>query len=252
MSGGGAWLPTAARPGRRSNRATRLSSLFGGLLIALAVHADDAVGDLYKCADSQGHAVFRDRAETPDCRRVDIAPADLLQNVRDGAVFVPYVPEIPSKPLKGRDWSRWTGKADQIISVVGAGSKHQAKAIDILYEATRAGLGASMMFALTEMQSRFDEYALSARGGIGLLGISPSVHAAFGNPANTLYQGKYNLRLGCVLLRHYLDESNGDLSVAMSRFYHEVTPGNSDPPAALWPLIDARIKELGPLDPTSR
>lgn len=135
---------------------------------------------------------------------------------------VRYIPATPSVvPDAGKSWE---ASADEIIKATAATSKLRASASDIYYESRRAGLDANTLLILVELLSRFDEMAVSRSGNVGLLQLSPSLHAQLGNPANTLYQGKYNLRLGCTVLRLYLDQNAGNMERAIARFFLEASP----------------------------
>lgn len=141
--------------------------------------------------------------------------------VRDATSSARYVPALSSKV--DEKWGTWVQSADEVIRVAGGAAHAKANATDIVYEALRAGLEPELVFALVEVSSRFDEHAVSRKGGIGLLVLSRHVHERFGNRVNTLFMGKYNLRLGCSLLRRYIDLENGNLNRALQRFFEEAS-----------------------------
>lgn len=143
--------------------------------------------------------------------------------VRDATASARYVPVLQSKV--DEKWGAWVKSADEVIRVAGGAARARANATDILYEALRAGLEPELVFALVEVSSRFDEHAVSPRGGVGLFVLSRQVHERFGNKVNTLFMGKYNLRLGCSLLRHYVDVESGNVDRALQRFFEEASVG---------------------------
>ena len=145
-----------------------------------------------------------------------------IEAVRTAVSSLNYVPELPSTVPAG--WAGWEKKASAVIAVVGATARVRASAADIYYEATRAGLEPNLIFALVEALSRFDERAISKTGNVGLLQISTATQGRLGNRVNTLYQGKYNLRLGCSLLRLYLDREGGNVNRAIVRLLREALP----------------------------
>ncbi len=136
--------------------------------------------------------------------------------VQAAAATVRYVPANPSTvPLQAQEWQR---QAQRIIDVVGGAAAHRADAADIYYEASRAGLEPDLIFAVVEVLSRFDAWALGPQGNVGLLQLSPELHTRLGSPENTLQQAKYNLRLGCTYLRQLLDREGGRTRSALIRF----------------------------------
>ncbi|MDP1681139.1 MAG: lytic transglycosylase domain-containing protein [Burkholderiales bacterium] len=165
---------------------------------------------------------------------------------------VHYVPATPSTvPVS---WRLWESVADEIIGVVAATTKQKTNAADIYYESTRAGLEANAIFALVELLSRFDEMVVSTSGNVGLLQLSPILHSRLGNPVNTPYQGKYNLRLGCSVFRSYLDQEKGNLDRATLRFFRDASP-QADPNARLGDFLQLyrarslKLKETLPRSP---
>lgn len=149
---------------------------------------------------------------------------DIL-NVRLAAASLTYVPSIPSQVPN--EWEPWEKSATDLIYTIAGASRKRAAPADIWYESKRAGLDLNTVFVLVEVLSRFDPGHLSASGQIGLLQITPVAHEKIGNPENSLYQPKYNLRLGCALLRMHLDYSDGDVIKALTRFFTYASPQDS-------------------------
>lgn len=163
------------------------------------------------------------------------------------ALNVEYVPKVPLElPPK---WNRWIGKVDEIIGIVAATTPYRTTGRDIAYEALRAGIDPDFLLVLVEFQSRFNERAVSASGGIGLLRIAPKIQSRLGNPQNTLYQGQYNLRLGCALLRYQIDVAKGDLSTAVERFLKEVSTDGHPHSVELSKLLQVRKAALSSVRP---
>jgi soluble lytic murein transglycosylase-like protein len=95
--------------------------------------------------------------------------------------------------------------------------------IDLLqcldYECTRAGLDRQMVLGLIQVESNFRKYAISDAGARGLMQVMPFWCSLIGdgNPRR-LFEMRTNLRYGCVILRHYLDNERGDLFRALGRY----------------------------------
>ena len=86
------------------------------------------------------------------------------------------------------------------------------------YEATRVGLAPELVLAVIEVESRFDQYAISVSGARGLMQIMPFWLDEIGISDNNLFLIRTNLRMGCTILRYYLDLESGDLTRALARY----------------------------------
>ncbi len=89
----------------------------------------------------------------------------------------------------------------------------------VWYEATRAGLQPTLVLGLIQVESGFDKYAISRVGAMGLMQVMPFWTRQIGNGDKlALFRMRVNLRYGCVILRHYLDEEHGNLFYALGRY----------------------------------
>lgn len=86
------------------------------------------------------------------------------------------------------------------------------------YEAKRAELDPELVLAVIEVESNFNPYAISVAGARGLMQIMPFWLEEIGQPEDNLFDVATNLRMGCAILRHYLDRERGDLSRALARY----------------------------------
>lgn len=97
-----------------------------------------------------------------------------------------------------------------------------AKRISLLkqihYEATRADLRPELVLAVIEVESRFNKFAISHAGALGLMQVMPFWLKEIGRPNDNLFDMQTNLRMGCTILRHYLDKEQGDLTHALARY----------------------------------
>lgn len=88
------------------------------------------------------------------------------------------------------------------------------------YESVRAGLEPALVLGIIDQMSTFQKYAVSATGARGYMQVSPKWAKTIGDgDAARLFHMQTNLRFGCVILRHYLDISQGDLFYALVRYY---------------------------------
>jgi soluble lytic murein transglycosylase-like protein len=89
----------------------------------------------------------------------------------------------------------------------------------VWYESQRAGLEPSLVLGLIQVESGFRKFAISSAGARGFMQVMPFWTRVLGEgDARVLFQAQTNLRFGCVILRHYLNVENGDLSMALGRY----------------------------------
>jgi soluble lytic murein transglycosylase-like protein len=85
-------------------------------------------------------------------------------------------------------------------------------------EATRVELAPELVLAVIDVESNFDRYALSHVGARGLMQVMPFWLDEIGRPDDNLFVIDTNLRLGCTILKYYMDMENGDLQRALGRY----------------------------------
>jgi len=86
------------------------------------------------------------------------------------------------------------------------------------YEATRADLPPELVLAVIDVESNFDRFAISHAGARGLMQVMPFWLDEIGRPDDDLFDIRTNLRMGCTILRHYLDRERGDRTRALARY----------------------------------
>jgi soluble lytic murein transglycosylase-like protein len=85
-------------------------------------------------------------------------------------------------------------------------------------EALRAGLEPELVLAVVEVESHFDRFAISRSGALGLMQVMPFWLKEIGHPEANLFHIPTNLRLGCTILRYYLDREKGNLRRALAAY----------------------------------
>lgn len=85
-------------------------------------------------------------------------------------------------------------------------------------EARRNDLQPELVLAVIHVESRFDRFAISRSGARGLMQIMPFWLEEVGRPRDNLFRVHTNLRLGCTILRYYLDAENGNWVRALARY----------------------------------
>ncbi|MDE2148364.1 MAG: transglycosylase SLT domain-containing protein [Gammaproteobacteria bacterium] len=105
-------------------------------------------------------------------------------------------------------------------------------------EATRAGVEPELVLAVIQVESGFDRYAISASGAQGYMQIMPFWLEEIGDPAGNLFDLHTNLRMGCTILRYYIDASHGDWVKALARY--NGSTGRADYPYLVLKLLNRR------------
>jgi soluble lytic murein transglycosylase-like protein len=89
----------------------------------------------------------------------------------------------------------------------------------VWYESRRAGLDTALVMGLIQVESNFRKFAVSGVGARGYMQVMPFWTRALGDgDAGKLFHMQTNLRFGCVILRHYLNQENGDLFLGLGRY----------------------------------
>ena len=88
----------------------------------------------------------------------------------------------------------------------------------IHYESRRVGIEPELVLAVIEVESRFDEFAISVSGARGLMQIMPFWLNEIGISDKNLFKIRTNLRMGCTILRYYMDMEPHDLGRALARY----------------------------------
>jgi soluble lytic murein transglycosylase-like protein len=90
--------------------------------------------------------------------------------------------------------------------------------VSVHYEAKRAGLDPQLVLGVIQIESNFRKYAVSRAGARGYMQVMPFWVDLIGRSDDNLFHLRTNLRFGCVILRHYLDQEKGDLFRALGRY----------------------------------
>ncbi len=100
--------------------------------------------------------------------------------------------------------------------------KNQTEREDILNhvncEAKRLGLPPALVMAVIDVESRFDRWAVSSAGAVGLMQIMPFWPRQLGMKNEQLVHIPQNIRMGCTILKFYLDREKGDYTKALARY----------------------------------
>ncbi|HKC15461.1 MAG TPA: lytic transglycosylase domain-containing protein [Steroidobacteraceae bacterium] len=81
-----------------------------------------------------------------------------------------------------------------------------------------APLPPGLVLAVLEVESRFDRWAVSATGAVGLMQVMPYWPEQLGMQRRELVGVEANIRMGCAILRHYLATEHNDVRRALGRY----------------------------------
>jgi soluble lytic murein transglycosylase-like protein len=142
----------------------------------------------------------------------DSNPSDLISSLQGALAEThsfedEYVGQVwlagMSEPL-----SRWIDDPEQRIKLLKM----------IHAEATRANLEPGLVLALIQVESAFDNFAISYAGARGMMQIMPFWKQEIGREDDNLMDIATNLRYGTTILAHYIDIEKGSIIKGLSRY----------------------------------
>ncbi len=72
--------------------------------------------------------------------------------------------------------------------------------------------------AVIDVESGFDRWAVSSAGAVGLMQVMPFWPRQLGMTNQELVRIPQNIRMGCTILKFYLERENGDYTRALARY----------------------------------
>lgn len=85
-------------------------------------------------------------------------------------------------------------------------------------EAKRLQLPPQLVMAVIDVESRFNRWAISSAGAIGLMQVMPFWPEQLGMKKQQLVEIPHNIHMGCVILKYYLNMEKGDYAKALRRY----------------------------------
>lgn len=85
-------------------------------------------------------------------------------------------------------------------------------------ESARANIPPELTLAVIQVESSFKQFAVSGAGARGYMQIMPFWLKEIAGPGENLFHPKTNIRMGCTILRYYLDKEHGQLRGALARY----------------------------------
>jgi soluble lytic murein transglycosylase-like protein len=96
------------------------------------------------------------------------------------------------------------------------------------HRAGEARLPPGLVMALIAVESRFDRWAVSRAGAVGLMQVMPFWPEQLGMRRYDLVHIAPNVHMGCAILRYYLGYEHNDVRKALARY--NGSPGKRDYP----------------------
>jgi soluble lytic murein transglycosylase-like protein len=169
---------------------------------AVAWAARLVAGLLLACAASGAHGQAQREAELRTTLAKAISTARCFADKYDSAVW--YALMEPRLRSIVKD----TAERMQILELA-------------FCEAHRPGeppLPPGLIMAVMDVESRFNRWAVSSAGAVGLMQVMPFWPAELGMERHQLVQIEANMRMGCAILRHYLKREKNDWHKALARY----------------------------------
>jgi soluble lytic murein transglycosylase-like protein len=103
-----------------------------------------------------------------------------------------------------------------------AGDAERLQILQTVYcETHRPGasiLPPGLVMAVLDVESRFDRWAVSSAGAVGLMQVMPFWPEQLGMHRYQLIRAVPNIHMGCAILRYYLDAEHRDIRRALERY----------------------------------
>jgi len=177
------------------------------------VRPAQAIALLLLLAALPAGAVQADRQMDPELRGVvaaAIAPAACFEDKYDRAVwFAAMEPRLAH-------YVKDTKEREQILHNVHC-------------EARRVDIPPELVLAVMDVESRFDRFAVSSSGAVGLMQVMPFWPSQLGMSNEQLVRIADNVRMGTTILGYYLRQERGNYQRALQRYNGSLgRPGYSD------------------------
>jgi soluble lytic murein transglycosylase-like protein len=151
---------------------------------------------------SASPAAASQRQQDPELRRVlaaAIAPAECFVDEYEREVWFAYMGPRLARTIKD------AAERTEILHHVHC-------------EAKRVELPPELVLAVIDVESRFDRYAVSYAGAVGLMQVMPFWPRQLGMSNEQLIRVGDNVRMGTTILGYYLAKERGNLARALQRY----------------------------------
>jgi hypothetical protein len=89
----------------------------------------------------------------------------------------------------------------------------------VFKKSKKYGFNPYLIMAIIQVESAFDQYAVSSVGAYGLMQVNYSVWKDVLNiDYNKIFKKEYNIELGLKILKHYYEKASGNMFMALFRY----------------------------------
>lgn len=157
---------------------------------------------LLSIASAVGRPALADRQQDPQLGKL------LEQALTAGACFEDEFDE-----------QVWRAAMEPKLAKLVENGKERAEILRHVHcEARRLSLPPGLVMAVIDVESRFDRWAVSSAGAVGLMQVMPFWPRQLGMTNHELVRIPQNVRMGCTILKFYLDRERGDYTKALARY----------------------------------
>jgi len=128
-----------------------------------------------------------------------ISPTQCFDDKYDRALWFAYMGPRLARYVKDAD------EREQILNHVHC-------------ESRRVNLPPELVLALMDVESRFDRYAVSSAGAVGLMQVMPFWPSQLGMTNDQLIRVADNVRMGTTILSYYVRKERGNYARALQRY----------------------------------
>jgi soluble lytic murein transglycosylase-like protein len=148
---------------------------------------------------------FADQQKDPELRSVvqhAIAQAECFTDRYESAVWYTMMEPRLRKTVKDKD------ERLEILKQVFCETRREGE----------ARLPPGLVMAVISVESRFDRWAVSSAGAVGLMQVMPFWPEQLGMKRYELTRAAQNIRMGCAILRFYLAKEKNSVTRALARY----------------------------------
>lgn len=179
-----------------------LGQLLGLILLSLVLHPAQAEKPNHQTSLHNMQRLPQSQAVDPELRARLLATINELDGFEDR-----FDAEVWLVDMQGRLKKQLPDREER-LTLLKAVHQH----------ASRAKLPPQLVLAVIDIESRFDHYAISKVGAVGLMQIMPFWLKELNRADGDLFDINTNLAMGTTILRYYLDKEKGNISRALARY----------------------------------